>query len=336
MATAKLWMYYDSGGNQQGPVQESALASMLQRAELPMTTMLWAEGMPGWVAASEIAEFAAIHPVTSGDLDEQGPVWYYLTHDRQRKGPVSADGLAKLFVVGVLDGLSLVWHPKLGNWASLTEVPSLKAAIAEQEARSAAVTTSAEADGVAALTGAASRHRRPAGGETAVTSPADRISATRAADVATAGAGGVPAASRSAHPTAAESARQPAAAGAADAPRGMDGGTAKAESAAKRRRPKKRGRKKDSSKWVYVSGLPADVTVDEVAEMFGKYGVLQDDTETGKPRVKLYRDGEGRPKVGGRRWRSGRPGLGRRPLCPPHASTRARHPGRRVGGLSTG
>jgi HIV Tat-specific factor 1 len=45
---------------------------------------------------------------------------------------------------------------------------------------------------------------------------------------------------------------------------------------------------------VYVTGLPSDVTIEEVAEVFSrKCGVIAEEIDSGKPRVKLYTDEKG-------------------------------------------
>ncbi|KAF3427299.1 hypothetical protein E2986_05133 [Frieseomelitta varia] len=46
---------------------------------------------------------------------------------------------------------------------------------------------------------------------------------------------------------------------------------------------------------VYVSGLPLDITLDELTEFFNKCGLIARD-EKGKDRIKLYKDSNGQPK----------------------------------------
>ena len=47
---------------------------------------------------------------------------------------------------------------------------------------------------------------------------------------------------------------------------------------------------------IYVSKLPDDITVDEIAQYFTKCGIIMDEMMTGKPRIKLYTDAEGQFK----------------------------------------
>ncbi|XP_012136068.1 RRM1_TatSF1_like and RRM2_TatSF1_like domain-containing protein barc isoform X2 [Megachile rotundata] len=46
---------------------------------------------------------------------------------------------------------------------------------------------------------------------------------------------------------------------------------------------------------IYVSGLPLDITLDELTELFNKCGLIARD-EKGKDKIKLYRDSNGQPK----------------------------------------
>ncbi len=47
---------------------------------------------------------------------------------------------------------------------------------------------------------------------------------------------------------------------------------------------------------VYVTGLPDDVTRDELHDHFAKVGVIMDDMFTGGPRIKIYENDDGTPK----------------------------------------
>ncbi|XP_076623351.1 RRM1_TatSF1_like and RRM2_TatSF1_like domain-containing protein barc [Colletes latitarsis] len=46
---------------------------------------------------------------------------------------------------------------------------------------------------------------------------------------------------------------------------------------------------------IYVSGLPLDITLEELSELFNKCGLIARD-EKGKDKIKLYRDSNGQPK----------------------------------------
>ncbi|GAA5805590.1 hypothetical protein HPULCUR_011110 [Helicostylum pulchrum] len=47
---------------------------------------------------------------------------------------------------------------------------------------------------------------------------------------------------------------------------------------------------------VYVTGIPPDVTVEEMKTTFSKCGVIMEDLETGEPKIKIYRDENGYSK----------------------------------------
>jgi HIV Tat-specific factor 1 len=44
---------------------------------------------------------------------------------------------------------------------------------------------------------------------------------------------------------------------------------------------------------VYVTGLPLDVTIEEVKAYFEKCGIVREDFETFQPKIKLYRSDDG-------------------------------------------
>lgn len=64
-----------------------------------------------------------------------------------------------------------------------------------------------------------------------------------------------------------------------------------------KKRQKKGGDAQLANTAVYFSGLPLDATDEEVAEFFAKCGVLKEDPNTLKPKVKLYRDADNQLKV---------------------------------------
>lgn len=46
---------------------------------------------------------------------------------------------------------------------------------------------------------------------------------------------------------------------------------------------------------IYISGLPLDITIEELTQLFAKCGLIARD-ERGKDKIKLYKDGNGEPK----------------------------------------
>ncbi|KAF8671581.1 hypothetical protein HU200_049904 [Digitaria exilis] len=81
-----------------------------------------------------------------------------------------------------------------------------------------------------------------------------------------------------------------------------ESGKAEKKGEKKRKSSEKPAEKKEANKppesWfdlkvnthVYVNGLPDDVTLEEIVEVFSKCGIIKEDPETKKPRVKIYTD----------------------------------------------
>ncbi|KGG51486.1 actin-like ATPase domain-containing protein [Mitosporidium daphniae] len=63
---------------------------------------------------------------------------------------------------------------------------------------------------------------------------------------------------------------------------------------ARRKRKKKQPQRKITS--VYITGLPQDVTLDELNEHFKPCGIILPDLETNLPKIKIYEGLDGRPK----------------------------------------
>ena len=62
-----------------------------------------------------------------------------------------------------------------------------------------------------------------------------------------------------------------------------------------KKKPRPGAEKKEPRKntAVYVTNLPLDTDEDEVKEVFSKYGVISEEIDTGKPRIKVYRNEDG-------------------------------------------
>lgn len=77
---------------------------------------------------------------------------------------------------------------------------------------------------------------------------------------------------------------------------GNNGGSSSSSSHNNRKNKKQATTQKQppQNRAVYVTGLPLDVTVDEVAEVFSrKCGVIAEEIDSGRPRIKLYTDTDG-------------------------------------------
>lgn len=79
---------------------------------------------------------------------------------------------------------------------------------------------------------------------------------------------------------------------------GAENATGKKDKDKKKKKKRKAGwTEAKENPWIYVKGLPEDVTEDELAGHFRKVGILKSDFESKRPKVKVYRDAHGMCKV---------------------------------------
>lgn len=76
-----------------------------------------------------------------------------------------------------------------------------------------------------------------------------------------------------------------------------NGGTSSTQNKRKIKKQATQQKQPPQNRAVYVTGLPLDVTVDEVADVFShKCGVIAEEMDSRRPRIKLYTDADGKFK----------------------------------------
>lgn len=296
-----LWFFLDAQGQQRGPASAAVLARMLDRGLLSAAALVWTQGMAQWAPAERVQPFES--QLSFGRLR-----WWYAEAEG-RAGPVSSQELLRRFEEGEVDGLTQVCSDAEGGvWRALGEDEGLRAALAKAEAergereRAEARAREQEADQrrvfvdeegeqrlVAVRAVAArevlSRERR----KTFVADDGVRYEWDEAEQ------GWVEAEDQGEEEEGGESDEEEAKEGGDEAREGGATDEAK-EGAKKRKRKQRRPRKQGGGLWVYVTGLPRDVTAEEVKAHFSKVGLIALSAADQRPKIRLYLDAEGAPK----------------------------------------
>ena len=285
------WFYRGEDGEQVGPLSVEVLAQHFQDGELDGLTVTWCALYEAWTPLGQLHELRPL--LQGGDVDE----------DVYEDGPAHDD-------YGTLKAADMVFAPP----AQPRVRPEVRPAApdSDDDAPDADDMASASDRAVEAPpTQYAKEHTRSDGVREVWDAKAG---AWR--EVPPDASAAAPAAAAAAAPAAAAAAA-PAAAAATPAPAADDidavlraaaaaGGEATASdsdadtdtAAADERRAKKKAARakrkagwseKRNKTWIYVQGLPLDVTEDEVRTWATKAGVLATDPVTGGPKLKLYR-----------------------------------------------
>ena len=263
-AAPELAYYYTSSDGTKGPCTLAQLRVLWIMGDLRAGVPLWREGLDKWYPVEQLAEVydvlsALKQPPVQAD---EGQKWHYLDASSKQCGGVTAVQMGVLLRRGDIDGLTKVWRSGMKQWTELGSVDELRAHLQQDEDED-----DEEEERLAAMERLAQ--------QVAYDPDAEQQQQAFAAGSG-AGGGGAAAATdgSSASSTAAEA----------------------SSSTASSNKPK-RVRKKPTNKFVakggsncYVSGLPSDTTVEEIAECFKVAGVIRTDPSTGGPRIKLYAD----------------------------------------------
>ncbi|KAJ0407894.1 hypothetical protein P43SY_009181 [Pythium insidiosum] len=315
-AREELWMYVDAAsGQQRGPLPVRLLKRLIRKGHVTPQHLVWTQRLNEWTPAATTEPFESYCRIWLS-------YWYYMIDGNPtQQGPVSTKDLMTLFLDGEIDGLTLVWTKDMAQWTPMGELPSLKEFVheanedQEREAevlaqqRSAAEEDQVFDDASVQVFEAEDGKKYVFDAETKKwVTPEEKIAedleALRdehgkqhddSADIAelqklaqATKLPSVPSAATAAPPTSSElvdaASTTPAQAGASE-------DQAKREKKRKKKKSKgERWQKAKSNTWVYVNGLPLDVTLEEVRDHFTKCGVIQTDLITGAPRIKLYRN----------------------------------------------
>ena len=271
--------YADAGKAALGPCTVAQLRVLWMSGHIGKATSLWREGMAAWLALPSIPEVFEVLSAVKQPPSAGPDMWYYLDGVSQRqRGGVTAAQMGVLLKRGDVDGLTSVWREGMSAWSELGSVPELRAQL-QQSGGDDEDDDDDDDERLAAM---------------------ERMAAQEAYDPDAevyghkgGGGGGESSSSAPAAPAAAVTLATPS--GMADAA----AGPAAAEGAGgkPKRVRKSKGFVKKAGANAYVSGLPDDVTIDELAECLKVAGVLKNDPTSGAARIKLYTDSAtGKPK----------------------------------------
>ena len=278
-AEGAAWYYLDKDGEQQGPSEVKQIATLLQDGEIDGLSLVWHQDLAGgWKPLSEVEELRQVLRLLMRP-EEQGEDGEGMEQEEGAQGNgegSGSGGAASMDERQVFDADEMPSLPPAAAAAA-----SAAASAAAKRSRSAlSVKQSYVADdGTKYRLNPQTNEWEEAGsGEESGEEGEEEGEGEEEEEEGNGSA-----------------ARQASAAAAS----GGEAGNALKKKTKKKKKKKNRGGEgwdRASNKWVYVTGLPSDATVEELEAHFKQVGILAVDPETQQPRVKIYRDPTGAPK----------------------------------------
>eukprot|EP01029_Cantina_marsupialis_P001302 TRINITY_DN11081_c0_g1_i1.p1 TRINITY_DN11081_c0_g1~~TRINITY_DN11081_c0_g1_i1.p1 ORF type:complete len:506 (+),score=173.53 TRINITY_DN11081_c0_g1_i1:142-1659(+) len=294
--------YYLSESDQHGPLPFEAITDLIDDEQLTAYSQVWHDQSPNWMAVWQCKELEHLGEKVQIPIEEkkkfeeeakkaQAKMWYFLDDSHQRQGPIQESSFPGYFEAGQLDGMSLVWNVTLEDWKSIAEVPHLK----EMLQSSVAIEDDDEEpeniiEGVYEGPKTESEKRYTTAEGTKFEWNEEEKQFEKVSEFSTSVGENV----ETAKPE--DTKNQEGEQKNNNSENKNENG--KNPVKRKRKRKKKEGWvKKKNHNWIYVTGLPSDVTENELLEFFKRCGAIMGDIfNNNKPRIKLYRDEMGESK----------------------------------------
>eukprot|EP00624_Nannochloropsis_granulata_P006634 evm.model.NODE_499_length_36058_cov_18.539797.9 len=272
-AEGAAWYYVDKDGEQQGPSEAKHMAALLQGGEIDGLSLVWHQNLAGgWKPLSEVEELRQVVRLLMRS-EEEGEDGEGGEQKRDKEREVNGGGSGR-------GGASVVDERQVFD---ADEMPTLSLAAASAAAKRSRSALSVKQSYVAddgtkyRLNPQTNEWEEAGSGEESGEEGEEEGEGEE--DEGEGNGSTVRQASLGASPSG-------------------EGGNASKKKKTKKKKKNRGGEgwDKASNKWVYVTGLPSDATVEELEAHFKQVGILAVDPETQQPRVKIYRDPTGAPK----------------------------------------
>eukprot|EP01036_Dinobryon_divergens_P024852 gene24852-33339_t len=311
--------------SRKGPMPQIVLVRLLEKGIIGPTaesaTLVWKIGMDEWLPIQTVPPFKSV-------VDFQNKQWFYIDNDGNQKGPIySRNLLRKLRECGEVDGMSLVFScaGDMTEWKPISEVPELKAEVVkiamEEQASEAAMQFSESNNEIKKLL-VFDMNGDSVEKPTSTVDVEVRSSTERKSFVADNGI-------RYCWDEGEQDWVEDDGEIEVDEPEPEKGKANKREleddsdsdeddgeevkkkkdlkadnigassdekkdegAEKKKRKNRKKKKRKGPNHWIYITGLPKDVTFEELKNHFSKVGLIEISPYDQQPKIKIYREGD--------------------------------------------